>query len=392
MFEWRYGMGMGRVEGYLEKTKHLVHISGGITRVKQHLTHTGGQVTGCPNVTVDIQKRVMASMKKKDRINIENKRNIQILRSSTVDLSDEVEDEEFDVQEVSVKRNVSKKKKFVGSSNDKISTWVYSVHLPFNVVRDKSFQDMIYSIEEYGRGMPAPSYHNIRVTLMKKCLEHTRKFVDSFCSHCEEYRCSIMSNFWTDGKGRCLINFLVSCPLGTIFLKSIDASEHVKNAQLIVEMINEVIKDVGDENIVQFITDNGSNFKAAGKILEEQHPKLFWTPCATHCVNLMIRDIGEKIPKIKTALTDARAIVVYIYNHGRILNLMSKLTKNKELHRQDLNLYIDSIGQFGSLAALRARTKVAPSTLAEAGGNRRTKKKAAARNGGDDEMWCGTKE
>ncbi|CAI9296596.1 unnamed protein product [Lactuca saligna] len=260
MFEWRYGMGMGRVEGYLEKTKHLVHISGGITRVKQHLTHTGGQVTGCPNVTVDIQKRVMASMKKKDRINIENKRNIQILRSSTVDLSDEVEDEEFDVQEVSVKRNVSKKKKFVGSSNDKISTWVYSVHLPFNVVRDKSFQDMIYSIEEYGR-------------------------------------------------------------------------EHVKNAQLIVEMINEVIKDVGDENIVQFITDNGSNFKAAGKILEEQHPKLFWTPCATHCVNLMIRDIGEKIPKIKTALTDARAIVVYIYNHGRILNLMSKLTKNKELHR-----------------------------------------------------------
>lgn len=28
--------------------------------------------------------------------------------------------------------------------------------------------------------------------------------------------------------------------------------------------------------------------------------------------------------------------------------------------RQDLNLYIDSIGQFGSSAAIRARTKVAP--------------------------------
>ncbi|CAH1425309.1 unnamed protein product [Lactuca virosa] len=98
-------------------------------------------------------------------------------------------------------------------------------------------------------------------------------------------------------------------------------------------MINEVIKDVGEENIVQFITDNGSNFKAAGMILEEQHPKLFWTPCAAHCVNLMIGDIGEKIPKIKNTLADARAIVVYIYNYGRILNLMRKLTKNKELHR-----------------------------------------------------------
>ncbi|XP_035845716.1 uncharacterized protein LOC118492062 [Helianthus annuus] len=60
---------------------------------------------------------------------------------------------------------------------------------------------------------------------------------------------------------------------------------------------------------------------------------MFWTPCAAHCVNLMIQDIGEKIPKIKPALTDARAMVVYIYNHGRILNMMRKLTKNKELHR-----------------------------------------------------------
>ncbi|CAI9293365.1 unnamed protein product [Lactuca saligna] len=313
----------------------------------------------------------MASIKEKDKIQKEKKRNIEILRSYTVDLSDEDEDEDEEVvvQEVRSKRNVSKKKKFVGASNvrgpldliyqtnhgkkkqstldknnpikenlkmnawDKIATWAYSVGLPFNVVRDEGFQDMINSISEYGRGMPAPSYHNICVTLMKKHSEDTQKFVDSFRPHWEEYRCSIMSDFWTDGKGRCFINFLVNCPFGTVFLKSIDASEHVKNAQLIVEMINEVIKDVGEETVVQFITDNESNFKATGKILEEQHSKLFWTPCAAHCVNRMIGDIGEKIPKIKNTLADARAIVVYIYNHGRILNLMRKLTKNKELHK-----------------------------------------------------------
>ncbi|XP_042753402.1 uncharacterized protein LOC111908298 [Lactuca sativa] len=193
-------------------------------------------------------------------------------------------------KQITLDKNNPIKEKLKMNAWDKIATWAYSVGLPFNVVRDES--------------MPAPSYHNIHVTLMKKRLEDTQKFVDSFRPHWEEYR---------------------------LFLKSIDASEHVKNAQLIVEMINEVIKDVGEENM--FITDNGSNFKVAGKILEEQHPKLFWTPCAAHCVNLMIGDIGEKIPKIKTALTDARAIVVYIYNHRRILNLMRKLTKNKELHR-----------------------------------------------------------
>ncbi|XP_076934190.1 uncharacterized protein LOC143600362 [Bidens hawaiensis] len=220
-------------------------VTGGITRLKQHLTHTGGQVTG------------------------------------RVDLSDEDDEDQDHAQEVS--KHFSKKRKFVGASD---------VRGPVD--------NMLKT--DYGKtkqSVPAPSYHNMRVTLLKNRLEETKKFVDSFRPHWEEYRCNIMSDFWTDGKGRCLINFLVNCPLGTVFLKSIDASEHVKNSQLIVEMINEVIKDVGDANIVQFITDNGSNFKASGKILEEQHPKMFWTPCAAHCVNLMIQDITEKILKIK---------------------------------------------------------------------------------------------
>ncbi|XP_076955201.1 uncharacterized protein LOC143629943 [Bidens hawaiensis] len=271
---------------------------------------------------------------------------MEILRSNSVDLADEDEDEEdqYDEQKVGPKERVAKKKKFVGASNvrgpmDVILT--YAVNLPFNVVRDEGFPIMLNAIGEYGRGLPPPSYHNMRVTLLNRRVEKTKKFVDSFRPHWEEYRCSILSDFWTDGKGRCLINFLVNCPLGTIFLKSLDASEHVKNAQLIVEMINEVIEDVGEANIVQFIIDNGSNFKAAKKILE-QHPKMFWTPCAVHCVNLMIQDISEQIPKTKSTLADARAIVFYIYNHGRILNMMRKLTKNKELHRSCVTRLFDT--------------------------------------------------
>ncbi|KAI3682622.1 hypothetical protein L1987_82723 [Smallanthus sonchifolius] len=171
-------------------------MSGGITRLKQHLTNTGGQVKGCSKVTVDIQKRVMASIKEKEKIKLEKKRNMHIL-SSHDDLSDEDEEDQHDLQEVRIKKNVSKKKKFVGASDtrgpidgklktdygktkqttfernnpikemlkmeawNKFATWAYSVGLPFNAVRDEGFQDMINAIGEYGRGMPAPSYHNI---------------------------------------------------------------------------------------------------------------------------------------------------------------------------------------------------------------------------------------
>ncbi|KAI3686686.1 hypothetical protein L1987_80369 [Smallanthus sonchifolius] len=71
-------------------------MSGGITRLKQHLTHTGGQVKGCPKVTVDIQKRFMASIKEKQKIQLEKKRNMQILSSHSADLSDEDEEDQDD--------------------------------------------------------------------------------------------------------------------------------------------------------------------------------------------------------------------------------------------------------------------------------------------------------
>ena len=49
-------------------------MSGGITRLKQHLTHTKGDVTGCPKVTTEITKRVLASMQEKDKVTKEKKK------------------------------------------------------------------------------------------------------------------------------------------------------------------------------------------------------------------------------------------------------------------------------------------------------------------------------
>jgi hypothetical protein len=50
-----------------------------------------------------------------------------------------------------------------------------------------------------------------------------------------------MSDGWKDGKGRILLNFLVHCPKGTMFIKSIDASVHVKDATLLCELMDGLI-------------------------------------------------------------------------------------------------------------------------------------------------------
>ena len=40
-------------------------------------------------------------------------------------------------------------------------------------------------------------------------------------------------------------------------------------------MFNEVIKEVGQENIVQFVNDNKSAFKATGKALQQSYGTFF---------------------------------------------------------------------------------------------------------------------
>ena len=84
--------------------------------------------------------------------------------------------------------------------------------------------------------------------------------------------------------------------------------------------------------MVQVITNNAANYVAVGKMLMERHHTLFWTPCAAHCINLLLEDMG-KLSFIKEVIDMARSVPKFIYNHAFVLSLMRRFTRNKELRR-----------------------------------------------------------
>ncbi|CAN6687127.1 unnamed protein product [Malus baccata var. baccata] len=63
-------------------------------------------------------------------------------------------------------------------------------------------------------------------------------------------------------------------PQGTWFLKSIDASASIKNGDLLYGYLDDVIQEVGEENVVQVISDNASNYKNAEAKLMERKEKV----------------------------------------------------------------------------------------------------------------------
>ncbi|XP_066347610.1 uncharacterized protein [Miscanthus floridulus] len=168
------------------------------------------------------------------------------------------------------------------------------------------------------------------VPLLGKAMEQVNKIKEKHEATWKQYGCTLMSDGWTDS--RHLINFLVNSPEGTFFLESVDASSEVHDAPMLTDLLQQRIDLIGGDKVVQVVTNNDANYKAACKLLMERIPTLFWTPCATHCLDLMLEDIS-KMKEFSKPIARARQVTTFIYRHGRLLDAMREKTGGRDLVR-----------------------------------------------------------
>ncbi|XP_042979597.1 uncharacterized protein LOC122309878 [Carya illinoinensis] len=121
-----------------------------------------------------------------------------------------------------------------------------------------------------------------------------------------------------------------------MFLKSVDTSGLRKDAETLFKIFDEIVQEIGVENLVQFITDNDASYKAVGKKLQQKYGSFYSSPCAAHCIDLMLENFCDPryIPIIDDTIKKAKKITKFIYNHGWVLALMRQdFTKGHDLCR-----------------------------------------------------------
>jgi hypothetical protein len=99
---------------------------------------------------------------------------------------------------------------------------------------------------------------------------------------------------------------------------------------LLHKLFREVVLFVRPENIMNMVIDNASNYVAASKLLVEEFPSIFWSPCAAYCINRILQNVG-KLQSVCFVVDHASSIIKYIYNHCYPLHLMRKFTRGKEI-------------------------------------------------------------
>ncbi|KAK4791950.1 hypothetical protein SAY86_022385 [Trapa natans] len=164
-------------------------------------------------------------------------------------------------------------------------------------------------------------------------LSEVQDYVESIKQSWTKSGCSIILDTWTDEQGRQLMNFLVSCPEGTIYLKSCDISSRVLDLEALYLMLNEVIEELGAENVVQIIACSTIGWLwTAGEQFISKFRTGFWSVSASYCINLMLEKI-ELMDSIKPLLEKATTLKKFVLS----------LVNNEKFYRSNLRMLCSGI-------------------------------------------------
>ncbi|XP_015959426.3 uncharacterized protein LOC107483311 [Arachis duranensis] len=307
---WKHGIdvqGNGKKVkcNYCSKT-----INGGIYRFKHHLVGTKEDSEPCASVPEEV-KAVMLKVCVEDKEASLKKRRFgddEDYPEQTKNEKDNSQQKGKDIRNFVTKEkgaqvqstiNQIMKKDLKKQCDQQCAIFFYTSTIPFNVTKNSEFLKFCEMVGRYRIGYKPPSYHELRETQLKKATTNVDEMLTEFKAE------------W----------------------KRTDTSDISKITDKVVKMLEDAEEFVDEENVVQIVTDNDVNYKAAGEKMMKTRKNLYWTPCATHCIDLILENFKKKLKVHETTMKKGRKIITFIYSRSMLISMLRNFTKGKDLVR-----------------------------------------------------------
>uniref|UniRef100_A0A3Q7I0J2 DUF659 domain-containing protein n=1 Tax=Solanum lycopersicum TaxID=4081 RepID=A0A3Q7I0J2_SOLLC len=153
----------------------------------------------------------------------------------------------------------------------------YEAGLDFDAIRLPIFQRMVKATLSPGQTVKFPSCQDLKGSILQDAVHEMQLYVTEIRSLWPSTGCSILLDRWIDSNGQHLINILVYCPRGTIYLRSSDITSSHQNADAMLVFLEGVLEEVGVENVVQIIAHSTSDWMitAGNKLMDRCKTVLF---------------------------------------------------------------------------------------------------------------------
>ncbi|KAK8553975.1 hypothetical protein V6N12_030954 [Hibiscus sabdariffa] len=220
-----------------------------------------------------------------------------------------------------------------------ISKLILHEALPARIAESPFLPPVLQVAAEFGKSVKGPSAYEVTGVYLDEEYKEIQEWVNGFKPIWKERGVTLMCDGWKGTRNQHIINFLVYSPRGTIFKKSIDASSVTsRTAEYYFGIMDEIVDEIGEEYIVQVVTDNEAAVKAGGQMLMQKRSHLYWSACSAHCLDLILEEIGNRT-SVKKVLDQAKQISSFIYNHTWTIDYMKRYTKGAELLRPGITRF-----------------------------------------------------
>jgi hypothetical protein len=223
--------------------------------------------------------------------------------------------------------NIAKKKEL----DEKWASFFYEANVPFNVARHPAFIEAVKATSQARFEYSPPSNHQFRTNLIEpRRLQIEKQIQEKVGFAVKHYGVSICTDGWDDVNRRPLMNVMMSCPAGDVFLGSIDTTSQKKTMHYIADQMKVYIEKVDPKYVTQVCTDNAANMLGALQDITRTYPHIFAQGCMAHALDLMLED-WAKIQEFSDLIARAKRLCQYIRNHHATMSVFRELSPNLQL-------------------------------------------------------------
>ncbi|KAK1558705.1 hypothetical protein Q3G72_005610 [Acer saccharum] len=288
--------------------------SGGITRIKSHLSGIRGRdIEICPKVPEDVQLAVL-----------------EAIGAST------------SASNKKAKTVVDKKEK---SAVDKIlAKFIISNSISLDLSMSPYLIDLLKSMAEFGPTYKFPNLLVLSTQLFPDIYEEAEEHIGTVKELSIKTGCTlVLSNVVKNSKLVC-INILVYTPAGLVYVEKITVPEEGMTFSKFIDGIYSAIESLGPENIVQCIiniTDDyilesitdfidNSFFLSVQAMILRKYPWIYLSACASREFGILLVLTYLKVPWIHKTTQLAIVIYKYLYEHVIKFRPSKEHARNKE--------------------------------------------------------------
>ncbi|CAN0900454.1 DNA repair protein RAD5A [Linum grandiflorum] len=177
--------------------------------------------------------------------------------------------------------------------DDTVGRFFFAAGLSMGVINSSYFLDMVKAIGAFGSDYESPSLDVLTDSLSREKVKLV-KSVSLLRESWPHTGCSILCVACLDGGlGSFHVSTFVSSPRGLVFLKAVDVNDSDEGKHAFVGVLNEAIKEIGQANVVQIVSDLDNACKPSESCISSEFSGILWSPCTRRSMLKLMEEVAE---------------------------------------------------------------------------------------------------